>query len=581
MLHGCTQSPDDFAAGTRMNCSPKSRPASWSIRRSRAKPTRRNAGTGFAPTDQRRDEGEPSLIAGITRQIMRDYSVDPKRVYVGGLSAGAAAAAIMGATYPDLYAAVGVHSGLACGAASDLPSAFVAMRQGESQRRPDPATFAALRDGPPVPTIVFHGDRDTTVHPSNGDHVIAQSTRTTSPQKQVHRGRIPGGHAYTRTHPYRRERAGDLRALEHSWRRPRLVGRQPRRLLHRSARAGRDEGNAAFLPRAFACGTLEVKAGKPRAGCPFDAQANLPLWSATAGYNRRTAATIVRVQWQNSFSSMSVPYRSIQAARRLVGQIRGRLRLCQAGQFGAADGRGVRARLQRIRDCVRRAGQGDHAGGAARRARPVKTSMSTTRARGMRNTFRPLCAAIRSSSPATTSGKTFTLCVDEDFHGVNREGIGERLFDSAGERTQYLKTVLGFLQAYEAQFDATRAFCQRLVELNLLEAMRAEFTLRTGKRITLGGFMSVNRDRLRALSGDTLARFAALGELDLIYAHLHSQRNFSATAERAWMRRRSPSPRAPALPMGPPADAFDCGKSGRGCAGEQARRYLDRFFFFP
>jgi hypothetical protein len=131
-----------------------------------------------------------------------------------------------------------------------------------------------------------------------------------------------------------------------------------------------------------------------------------------------------------------------------------------------------------------------------------------------------------------SNGETFTLCVDENFHGVNREGVGERLFDSTGERTQYLKTVLGFLQAYQAQFDATRGFCQRLVELNLLEAMRAEFTLRSGQRITLGGFMAVNRDRLRALPGEALARFAALGELDLIYAHLHSQRNFTATAER-------------------------------------------------
>src|SRR5580704_1090290 len=135
-------------------------------------------------------------------------------------------------------------------------------------------------------------------------------------------------------------------------------------------------------------------------------------------------------------------------------------------------------------------------------------------------------------SSSDDSGETFTLCVDEDFHGVNREGLGERLFDAAGERTQYLKTVLGFLQAYQAQFNATRAFCQRLVEHNLLEAMRAEFTLRSGQRITLGGFMSVNRERLRALPGETLARFAALGELDLIYAHLHSQRNFTATAER-------------------------------------------------
>ena len=127
---------------------------------------------------------------------------------------------------------------------------------------------------------------------------------------------------------------------------------------------------------------------------------------------------------------------------------------------------------------------------------------------------------------------TFTLCIDEDFPGVNRRGVGERLFDAEGERTQYLQGVLGFLQAYQAQFEATRAFCQRLVELNLLEAMQAQFALRSGQRMTLGGFMSVNRDRLKALPGEALARLAAKGDLDLIYAHLHSQRNFTPTAER-------------------------------------------------
>jgi poly(hydroxyalkanoate) depolymerase family esterase len=153
----------------------------------------------FRPSDQRRGQGEPSLIEGITRQVMRDYSVDPQRIYIGGLSAGAAAAAVMGATYPDVYAAIGVHSGLACGVANDIPSAFTAMRQGElsaSSRSGDMSTF--LGNGSAVPTIVFHGDRDNTVHPRNGDHVIAQKW-TTNLQKKVHRGRVPGGHAYTRT----------------------------------------------------------------------------------------------------------------------------------------------------------------------------------------------------------------------------------------------------------------------------------------------------------------------------------------------------------------------------------------------
>jgi len=133
---------------------------------------------------------------------------------------------------------------------------------------------------------------------------------------------------------------------------------------------------------------------------------------------------------------------------------------------------------------------------------------------------------------SSADGARFTLCLDEEFPGVNRRGVGERLFDAEGARTQYLQSVLNFLQAYQAQFDATRAFSQRLVDLDLLEAMQAQFTLRSGQRITLGGFMSVSRARLRALPGDTLARLAASGDLDLIYAHLHSQRNFTPTAAR-------------------------------------------------
>ena len=194
MLHGCTQSPDDFAAGTRMNFLAEEQTCFVVYPAQRSEANQAKCWNWFRTADQQRDSGEPSLIAGITRQIMRDYWVDPKRVYVGGLSAGAAAAAIMGATYNDLYAAIGVHSGLACGAAIDLPSAFVAMRQGgRSDDRVIPG------DGFPVPTIVFHGDRDTTVHPNNGDQIRELFLRATVTQKKVHRGQVPEGHAYTRT----------------------------------------------------------------------------------------------------------------------------------------------------------------------------------------------------------------------------------------------------------------------------------------------------------------------------------------------------------------------------------------------
>jgi poly(hydroxyalkanoate) depolymerase family esterase len=191
MLHGCKQSPDDFAAGTQMNALAEEKLfiVAYPAQSSAANPS--HCWNWFSAADQQRDGGEPSLIAGITRQIMRDVAVDPARVYVAGLSAGGAAAAIMGSGYPDLYAAIGVHSGLACGAAKDMPSAFVAMRQGGS---------IPLHDGKrPMPTIVFHGDRDTTVSPVNGQQVIAQSKAAADLAQAVSRGRSAGGVDYTRT----------------------------------------------------------------------------------------------------------------------------------------------------------------------------------------------------------------------------------------------------------------------------------------------------------------------------------------------------------------------------------------------
>ncbi|MDR3516913.1 MAG: PHB depolymerase family esterase [Azospirillaceae bacterium] len=191
MLHGCTQSPDDFAAGTRMNALAEAQGCFVAYPAQSATVNLQKCWNWFNPDDQRRDQGEPSLIAGITRQIIHDHPIDPSRVYIAGLSAGGAAAAIMGATYPELYAAVGVHSGLPAGAASDLPSALTAMRQGAA---------AGGGNSRRVPTIVFHGDQDATVHPRNGDAIVSQTTASlTGLHSTVRHGVVPDGHAFSRT----------------------------------------------------------------------------------------------------------------------------------------------------------------------------------------------------------------------------------------------------------------------------------------------------------------------------------------------------------------------------------------------
>ena len=127
---------------------------------------------------------------------------------------------------------------------------------------------------------------------------------------------------------------------------------------------------------------------------------------------------------------------------------------------------------------------------------------------------------------------TFTLRIDEEFAGLNQDGRGERLFDSEGERTQYLRNVLGFLQVFQAQFQRTQAFSDRIRELGLLEPMHAQFTLKTGQQMALTGFQAVNRQRLNALDGEQLATLAKAEELELLYTHLVSMQNFRPMVER-------------------------------------------------
>jgi len=202
MLHGCTQSPDDFARGTRMNALAHQH---GYVVAYPAQSQKNNAGkcwNWFRSGDQQRGHGEPALIAALTSHLVDRYRLDARRVYVAGLSAGGAMAAVLGNTYPDVYAAIGVHSGLPHLAAHDLPSALAAMRKGGTGTADGRSPALPAR----IPAIVFHGDRDATVDPCNGDAVLAQSigsTARTAPASgttvTVSHGSTPRGRAYTRT----------------------------------------------------------------------------------------------------------------------------------------------------------------------------------------------------------------------------------------------------------------------------------------------------------------------------------------------------------------------------------------------
>jgi poly(hydroxyalkanoate) depolymerase family esterase len=235
MLHGCTQSPNDIAAGTRMNALAEEHIFLVAYPAQAQGANMNRCWNWFQASDQERGRGEPSLISGITRQILDEYNVADGRVYVAGMSAGGAMAAVMGETYPDLYAAVGVHSGLAPGAARDMPSAFAAMQGGgpAATRRDIPNATSTGEPARTVPVILFHGDCDKTVHPRNADHLLSHycngergggsdEASGSKPHASVRRARVPGGHHYTRA-TYRDARGGAIverwtvHGLGHAW----------------------------------------------------------------------------------------------------------------------------------------------------------------------------------------------------------------------------------------------------------------------------------------------------------------------------------------------------------------------------
>jgi hypothetical protein len=132
----------------------------------------------------------------------------------------------------------------------------------------------------------------------------------------------------------------------------------------------------------------------------------------------------------------------------------------------------------------------------------------------------------------SADGQKLVLCIDEDFAGFNREGRGQRLFTEDGRPTAYVENVLKFLQEFQAQFVRTQSFCKTVQELDLLEPRQAQVGLPSGERLALGGFMAVNRQKLKALPGEKLAKLAQTDELELLYLHLHSMRNFVRLQER-------------------------------------------------
>ena len=188
MLHGCTQTPEDFAAGTGMNALAEQHRFVVVYPHQSRGDNAQSCWNWFSRGDQSRDRGEPAILAGLTREVIARHAIPADKVFVAGLSAGAAMAVILGGAYPDLFKAVGAHSGLPAGAAKDVPSAFSAMAGREARSTERKA---------PTRTIVFHGDADATVHPSNGVAIVRQALEGGPAQSlQTEAAHVAGGRSY-------------------------------------------------------------------------------------------------------------------------------------------------------------------------------------------------------------------------------------------------------------------------------------------------------------------------------------------------------------------------------------------------
>ena len=199
MLHGCTQNPDDFATGTGMNQA-AAEAGALVVYPAQLRNANPNAcWNWFTPEHQQRGGGEPDLLVEMVRDVMARHPVDPQRIYVTGLSAGGAMASLLGREYPELFAAVGVHSGLQAGAAHNMMGALSAMKTG-AKGLPEMAASAKPGDVPAL--IVFHGDADATVSPRNGEQLVESAVQQLggdSVKSETLQGQSAAGQAYTRT----------------------------------------------------------------------------------------------------------------------------------------------------------------------------------------------------------------------------------------------------------------------------------------------------------------------------------------------------------------------------------------------